>query len=53
MFVNGHVVLVATSFNIKLISIMNMKGRGATKAENGLNTTIFKTFSAIGGEHRC
>ena len=40
MFVNGHVFLVTKSFNIKFISIMNMQGREATEAENGLNTTI-------------
>ena len=40
MFVNGHVFLVTTSFNIKFISIMNMQGRGATEAANGLKTTI-------------
>ena len=27
MFVNGHVFLVTTSFNIKFSSIMNMQGR--------------------------
>ena len=40
MFVNGHVFLVTTSFNIKLSSIINMHGRGATESENGLKTTI-------------
>ena len=40
MFVNGHVFLVTTSFIINPSSIMNTQGRGATEAENGLNTTI-------------
>ena len=40
MFVNGHVFLVTTLFNINSSSIMNMLGRVATESENGLNTTI-------------
>ena len=40
MFVNIHILLVATSFNIKFRSIVNMQRRGTTKAENGLKTTI-------------
>ena len=40
MFVNDHVFLVTTSFNIKFSSIMNMQGRGETEASNGLKTTI-------------
>ena len=40
MFVNGHVFLVPTSFNIKFGSIINMQGCGSTEAENGLKTTI-------------
>ena len=40
MFMNGHVFLVTTSFNIKFSSIMNMQGRGSTESENSLNTTI-------------
>ena len=40
MFVNGHVFLATTSFNIKFISTINMQGRGATEAVNGLKTTI-------------
>ena len=40
MFVNGYVFLVTMSFNIKVSSIMNMQGRGATEAANGLKTTI-------------
>ena len=39
MFVNGHVFLVTTSFNIKFISIKNMQGHGETEEENGLKTT--------------
>ena len=39
MFVNDHVFLVTTSFNIKFSSIMNMQRRGATEAANGLKTT--------------
>ena len=40
MFLNGHVFLIITSFNIKFSSIMNMQGRGATESANGLKTTI-------------
>ena len=39
MFVNSHVFLFNTSFNIKFRSIMNMQGRGSTEAANGLKTT--------------
>ena len=31
MFVNGHVLLVTVSFNIRFSSIMNMQGRVATE----------------------
>ena len=40
MFVNCHILLVTTSFNIKFISIMNMQVCGATEAANGLKKTI-------------
>ena len=40
IFVNGHVFLVTTRFNAKFRSIMNIKGRGATEAENCIKTTI-------------
>ena len=40
MFVNVHVLLVTTSFNIKFRSIMNMQGHGSTEAENCLNANI-------------
>ena len=40
MFLNGKILLVTTTFNIKFISIMNMQGYGATKAANSINTTI-------------
>ena len=42
MFVNGHVFLIATSFNIKSSSIINMQGRESTVAEIFLKTTISK-----------
>ena len=45
MFVNSRIFLVTASFNIKLSSMMNIQGRGATESENGLNTTI-SAFSA-------
>ena len=40
MFVNGHIFLVATPFNIKFSSIINMQGHGATEPEDGLKTII-------------
>ena len=40
MLVNSHIFFSTTSFNLKFSSIMNMQGRGETKASNGLKTTI-------------
>ena len=40
MFVNGHVFLITTTFNIKFSSIINIQGRGVTESANGLKTTI-------------
>ena len=45
MFLNGHVLLVTTSFNINFISIFNMQGSGATEPANGLKT-IISAFTA-------
>ena len=40
IFVNDHVFLVTTSFNINFRSIINMLGSVATEAANCLKTTI-------------
>ena len=40
MFVNGHVFLVNKPFNIKLSSIINMHGHGATESASGLKKNI-------------